>query len=345
MALTWLVEQGEVERAGRLVEALRLYALLRLRPDVLAWAERSPPRPRRPHPRRRCCGCRRPTPGWPATSPSTGGAPRPGHAAGGPGPIPAVAIGLGSETVRGPPRHLRWCETSVRRPPTSGAPAPAPGHRGAGALARTTPPPPTTPRRCSPRSATTPPLGAYAWYCAGEADLADRARATSAERAVELTRRTGAAFVRPGRRGRVDRRPRRRPGRGPGLRGLIDHWRQGCGPRSACCGRSPACSPGRASTGRRRAGRRRQTTDAGHASSGPTRRRSTSSTGACGRARDGLAPRGAIRRRCRRGYAPGPARRRTSPARSLREDRRRPCSSSWVSASFAGWKPPQRTSR
>src|SRR5690606_17429625 len=43
VALTWLVEQGEVERAGRLVEALRLYALLRLRPDVLAWAEKVTP--------------------------------------------------------------------------------------------------------------------------------------------------------------------------------------------------------------------------------------------------------------------------------------------------------------
>ena len=39
-ALGWLLDHGEVELAGRLVAALLDYGFLRLRPDVLAWAER-----------------------------------------------------------------------------------------------------------------------------------------------------------------------------------------------------------------------------------------------------------------------------------------------------------------
>jgi hypothetical protein len=39
-AFGWLLEHGEVERAARLVVSLRDYGVFRLRPDVLAWAER-----------------------------------------------------------------------------------------------------------------------------------------------------------------------------------------------------------------------------------------------------------------------------------------------------------------
>jgi predicted ATPase/DNA-binding SARP family transcriptional activator len=39
-ALGWLLEHGEVEQAGRMVIALLDYGFLHLRPDVLAWAER-----------------------------------------------------------------------------------------------------------------------------------------------------------------------------------------------------------------------------------------------------------------------------------------------------------------
>jgi tetratricopeptide (TPR) repeat protein len=39
-ALGWLLHRGRVEEAGRLVTAVYTYAILRLRPDVLAWAER-----------------------------------------------------------------------------------------------------------------------------------------------------------------------------------------------------------------------------------------------------------------------------------------------------------------
>src|SRR5690606_16633281 len=39
-ALGWLLGQHLVEQAGRLVAAVTNYALLRLRPDVVAWAER-----------------------------------------------------------------------------------------------------------------------------------------------------------------------------------------------------------------------------------------------------------------------------------------------------------------
>ena len=40
VALGWLLEHGDVDSAGRLVAALLDYGILRLRPDVLAWAER-----------------------------------------------------------------------------------------------------------------------------------------------------------------------------------------------------------------------------------------------------------------------------------------------------------------
>ena len=39
-ALSWLLATGDVEMAGRIVVALEDYGFLRLRPDVLAWAER-----------------------------------------------------------------------------------------------------------------------------------------------------------------------------------------------------------------------------------------------------------------------------------------------------------------
>lgn len=38
-AFAWLIERGDVEQAGRLATALLDYGLLRVRPDVLAWAE------------------------------------------------------------------------------------------------------------------------------------------------------------------------------------------------------------------------------------------------------------------------------------------------------------------
>jgi len=39
-AFTWLVDNGDVDRAARIVVALMYYGFLRLRPDVLAWSER-----------------------------------------------------------------------------------------------------------------------------------------------------------------------------------------------------------------------------------------------------------------------------------------------------------------
>ena len=40
VAFGWLMDRGEVELAGRLVVALATYGVLRLRPEVLGWAER-----------------------------------------------------------------------------------------------------------------------------------------------------------------------------------------------------------------------------------------------------------------------------------------------------------------
>jgi predicted ATPase/DNA-binding SARP family transcriptional activator len=39
-ALTWLIDHGDVVRAGRIVQALMYYGFLRLRPDVMAWSQR-----------------------------------------------------------------------------------------------------------------------------------------------------------------------------------------------------------------------------------------------------------------------------------------------------------------
>src|SRR5690606_8628879 len=114
-------------------------------------------------------------------------------------PVPApVATGLGNhELFEG---HLdvavRWYETSVA------AAADDPGSRllarATGVLARAYADDPTATDHADALLAEVgddaTPLGAYAWYCAGEADLAaDRARARRRyERAVELARRTGA---------------------------------------------------------------------------------------------------------------------------------------------------------
>ena len=40
VAFSWLLEHGELEAAGRIMVALWNYGFLRLRPDVLAWADR-----------------------------------------------------------------------------------------------------------------------------------------------------------------------------------------------------------------------------------------------------------------------------------------------------------------
>ena len=216
----------EVELAGRLVVALLDYGFLRLRPDVLAWAERvsdADPEDRSPlapggvvvaayaawmagdvaetgvrsraRPARRRAGRRR-------------GAGRGGHdlrqlrAVRG-SPRRGGARGTGGPAR--PPAAIRpsGCWRRARRC----SPSPTPAIRAAadvaaGAARRG--------RRGSARR--TPP---YAWYCAGEADLAgdvERAR-TRFARALELAERT-RRLVRHRARRRVegvDRRPHRRP--------------------------------------------------------------------------------------------------------------------------------------
>ena len=69
-ALEWLLVHEDLALAGRLVSSLLDYGLLRLRPDVMAWAERvtaADPHDRSPSPR--SCGRSAGTPpGWPGTS-------------------------------------------------------------------------------------------------------------------------------------------------------------------------------------------------------------------------------------------------------------------------------------
>src|SRR5690606_24663600 len=207
------------------------------------------------------------------------------------------------------------------------------------------------------------PLGAYAWYCAGEADLAaDRARARRRyERAVELARRTGAAFV-TGLAGAaaasIDARDGDPDAAARAFRGLIDHWRRAgmwatqwtmLRAIAGLLARQGKHEDAAVLVGAVRA------TDAGHRIFGADQaaldeldRLLRAVLGdeayAAARARGARA-----RRRCRRrARAPGPVtRRRTRHQRgcSVRIPRAALPTSSWVSASFAGWKPPQRTSR
>ncbi|MFS8481120.1 MAG: BTAD domain-containing putative transcriptional regulator [Acidimicrobiia bacterium] len=240
VALTWLVEQGEVERAGRLVEALRLYALLRLRPDVLAWAEKvTPLDPDDRSPVAPLLWVSAAYATWMAGDVAEHGrrvarARAAAERAGLPVPAP-VATGLGNhELFEGRlDAAVRWYENSVA------AAADEPGTRllarATGVLARAYADDPTATDHAEALLAEVgddaTPLGAYAWYCAGEADLAaDRARARRRyERAVELARRTGAAFV-TGLAGAaaasIDARDGDPDAAARAFRGLIDHWRR-----------------------------------------------------------------------------------------------------------------------
>ena len=206
------------------------------------------------------------------------------------------------------------------------------------------------------------PHAAYAWYCAGEADLAvdpDRARARFA-RALELAERDERVLRERG--GRARRRPRSRPASAiprspPRSTGACSPTGAGpaCGrPSGRCCARSPCCSSGSGATGTRRCSSGRcGRTGRGHrifgadeatlAELGERLRRRARATSAT----RPPSPRGrrARRRRCRRACAPRRSDPR-SPAGLLGEDAEHALpTSSWVRASLPGWNPPQRTSR
>jgi predicted ATPase len=205
LALGWLLDHGEVALAGRLVRALVNYGLFRLRPDVLAWAERVTavdPDDRSPHAATT----------WVAASyaawmagdvvETAARAARAQHVAERDGQMHArVAIAKGNAALfegrlgdaaswyrRGvdlaaddPPQRLLVAATELLALGYAGDPAAA--ERGDALL--------------SEFGELVTPHGAYLWYCAGEADLAidvERARARFV-RALEMAEETGASFV------------------------------------------------------------------------------------------------------------------------------------------------------
>ena len=207
-ALGWLLDHGDVERgrpARRRPARLRVPAAASRRAGVGRAGDRR--RPRRPQPAGAAGvgGRARTRRGWPATSPRPAA-----RAARRAQPsserrrrrAAEVAHDLRQpRAVRGPARRGRRAGTGGRstRPPTTAAQRlHRAGHRAARARLRRRPGRGRrAPTRCSPRSATTRrPHAAYAWYCAGEADLAGR-------------RRPGPGALRPGARaGRAHATPR-----------------------------------------------------------------------------------------------------------------------------------------
>ena len=366
--------------AGRLVAALLDYGFLRLRPDVLAWAERvteADPDDRSPlaplvwvaarlrgvdgRRRRRD---RRPQPRGPLQAGERAGGR--GAAGGGHASAATSSCSRAASTRRrawyrraadaaadDPAQRLLAASTEVLALAYAGDPTAddaADGAAGRGRRRRVT------------------PYAAYAWYCAGEADLARR-------------RRAGPGPLRPGpRAGRARRTRRSSPALAGASKASIDARlgdprgrRRGLPPadRPLAAGRDvvdavddaaldrraagPArAAPGRGRAGGRGAGDRRPAT----ASSAPTRSRSTE-LGARLRAElgdDGL--RGGPRARARAldgDAAVEHALRALLSAARTATGHQRGCSArtpstalptiSWVMASLPGWKPPQRTSR
>ena len=226
-ALGWLLDHDEVEQAGRLVSGLCDYGFLRLRPDVLAWAEqvaerdpddRSPFAVARVGRRRvRRVDDRRP------------GGDRPAHGASrsrrraSPAAIrrPRCRRSRGSnELFLG---HLEEAAAWYRQAVATSDDDPLTGLMAAASevLALGYAGDPSAAAKADALLARVgdepTPYAAYVWYCAGEADLAvdtTRARQRLAH-AVRARRADPRLARRRGRRGveGVDRRPLRRSGR------------------------------------------------------------------------------------------------------------------------------------
>jgi predicted ATPase/DNA-binding SARP family transcriptional activator len=239
-ALGWLVDHDDSERAGRLIAALVDFGFLRLRPDVLAWAERvieidpddlSPLAPRV----------------WVAAA----------YAAWMAGDMTECAIrteralavversGLGMVSEVAATRGnlalfagqlgeaIDWYRQGITLaaddPPQSlfvtGTEVLALGYAGDPSAE------PLAERLLAAVADRETPYAAYAWYCAGEADLAidlERAR-TRLARAIDLASRTQASFV-TGLAGAsmasIDARFGDPEAAVQAYRQLIDHWRR-----------------------------------------------------------------------------------------------------------------------
>ncbi len=241
-ALGWLVDHGEVELAGRLVAALLDYGFLRLRPDVLAWAElvnaadpddRSPLAP--------LAWAAAAYAAWMAgdlgetgrrSSRALAAAERSG------GVVPAeVASICGSHALFEGRLDdaIGWYRQAVETATATDDPAERQFIAATEVMVLGYAGDATTAERAETLLAevgdAATPYAAYAWYCAGEAVLAldpARARARLAC-ALELAEQTGASFV-TGVAGAskvsIDARLGDPVAAAADYRRLIDHWRR-----------------------------------------------------------------------------------------------------------------------
>lgn len=206
-ALTWALAHGRVELAGRLVAPLLDYAFMRLRPDVLEWAERvTDADPDDASPVAASVWVVAAYSAWMTGDVTEFGA-RAAHAqrlaerAGGPLPTDVLTAAASFELFRGNLTAARALYREAADTPAPNDPARplmaaaseilARGYARDDADAATL---------AAEMIATTPretPYAAYVWYCAGEADLAvdpERARQRFAM-ALDVAERTAATFV------------------------------------------------------------------------------------------------------------------------------------------------------
>ena len=207
-ALNWLLDNGQVEPAGRLVAALIDYGFLRLRPDVLVWSERvasADPADESPFAAEVWAGCAYAA--WMAGNVSEcasraaralelarrRGSYVPPHVSAANGAVDLFEGRL--------PEAAAWyrfaAETAASSTPTY-RPFAAASQVLALGYAQDNAAIPIADELVREAGEVVSPYAAYVWYCAGEADLATgdlhRARARF-ERALHIADATNAAFV------------------------------------------------------------------------------------------------------------------------------------------------------
>jgi hypothetical protein len=204
-ALAWFVDHGDVDGAGRLVALLKDYGILRLRPDVLAWAERvaaADPDDRSPW-ASRVWGVAAYAAWMAGDVPETvARAARAGRAADQAGVLPPeVAVIQGSAALfEGRLADAaRWYRRGVER--ADDDPAQRQFAAASELLALGYSEEPIAAERAEALLAevgdVATPYAAYVWYCAGEADVTvDPGRArVRLDRAIALAEVTDAPFV------------------------------------------------------------------------------------------------------------------------------------------------------
>lgn len=241
-AMNWLLDSDDVERAGRLVVALMDYGMLRLRPDVLAWAEQVSARdPEDRSPLAPVVWAAAAYAAWMAGDVAGMGV-RCDRALAPPG-IGGGGMRAEAATIKG--NHelfegrlgaaLDWYRRGDRAALAAGDVA---QHLVAGAaelLALGYAGDPTTRDRAEALLAevgdAVTPYAAHAWYCAGEAALAmgHASAAPRLERALELAEQTGAGLVTGlagASRASIEARTGDPVVAAHQFRRLVDHWRR-----------------------------------------------------------------------------------------------------------------------